>query len=64
MIDEILKKANEAGASDIHMKVGTPPVIRVEGKLRPMPDERPTFATEPSQIQSADPARATGLPCS
>jgi len=40
MIDEILKKANEAGASDIHMKVGTPPVIRVEGKLRPMPDEK------------------------
>jgi twitching motility protein PilT len=40
MIDEILKKANELGASDIHMKVGTPPVIRVEGKLRPMPDEK------------------------
>jgi twitching motility protein PilT len=40
MIDEILKKANERGASDIHLKVGAPPVIRVEGKLMPMPDEK------------------------
>ncbi len=36
MIDKILKKANEIGASDIHFKVGSHPVFRVEGKLQPM----------------------------
>jgi twitching motility protein PilT len=40
MIDEILKRAIERGASDIHFKVGSHPVIRVEGKLMPMAEEK------------------------
>jgi twitching motility protein PilT len=40
MIDEILRKANEQGASDIHLKVGGHPVIRVEGRLLPMTGEK------------------------
>ena len=40
MIDEILKKANERGASDIHLKVGSHPVIRVEGRLIPLTEEK------------------------
>ena len=32
-IDEILKTAKEAGASDVHITVGIPPKMRVNGKL-------------------------------
>ncbi len=40
MIEEILKKAVELKASDIHLKVGSHPVIRIEGKLAPMTGEK------------------------
>jgi twitching motility protein PilT len=40
MIDDILRKANDQGASDIHLKVGSYPVIRVEGGLLPMTGEK------------------------
>ncbi len=33
MIETILKYANEAGASDVHITVGIPPKMRVNGKL-------------------------------
>jgi twitching motility protein PilT len=29
----------EAGASDVHFKLGQPPVVRLDGDLEPMPDE-------------------------
>ncbi|MDE6664023.1 MAG: type IV pilus twitching motility protein PilT [Lachnospiraceae bacterium] len=32
-IEEIMKTANEAGASDVHITVGVPPKMRVNGKL-------------------------------
>lgn len=32
-IEEILKEAKEAGASDVHLTVGIPPKMRVNGKL-------------------------------
>jgi twitching motility protein PilT len=35
-IDSLLRDAVAAGASDIHLKVGSAPVMRVEGKLRRM----------------------------
>jgi twitching motility protein PilT len=37
-IKELLYKAAEKGASDIHLKVGTHPYIRVHGQLIPMVD--------------------------
>jgi twitching motility protein PilT len=40
MIDDILRKANQHGASDIHLKVGSHPVIRIEGRLIPLTDEK------------------------
>jgi len=40
MIDDILKRATEQTASDIHLKVGSHPIIRVEGKLRPMTEHK------------------------
>ena len=39
-IEEILKKAKEAGASDVHITVGIPPKMRVNGQLITMDFER------------------------
>jgi|SRR5579863_1180396 len=35
-VDELLKAAVERRASDLHLKVGVPPVIRVDGELIPL----------------------------
>ena len=32
-VEEILNKAKEAGASDVHITVGIPPKMRINGKL-------------------------------
>ena len=35
-LDDILKFARTAGASDIHIKAGLPPVYRIDGELKPL----------------------------
>jgi twitching motility protein PilT len=35
---QICKAATELGASDIHLKSGKPPLIRIDGLLRPLPN--------------------------
>lgn len=40
-IDELLRRAVEATASDIHLKVGSPPAIRIDGELMRMQDLPP-----------------------
>ncbi|HVS14671.1 MAG TPA: type IV pilus twitching motility protein PilT [Thermoanaerobaculia bacterium] len=35
-INDILKTGVENKASDVHLKVGSPPVLRIDGKLRPL----------------------------
>jgi twitching motility protein PilT len=37
-LNEILTIAVKARASDIHIKSGLPPVVRIDGKLRPIPN--------------------------
>lgn len=37
-LKELLEIAVSAGASDLHVGVGTPPQIRIDGSLRPIPD--------------------------
>jgi len=37
-LNEILTIAVKARASDIHIKTGLPPVVRIDGKLRPIPN--------------------------
>lgn len=37
-LNEILKIAMQAGASDIHIKAGMPPIFRIDGVLRPLKD--------------------------
>jgi twitching motility protein PilT len=39
ILDDVLRKAVEAGASDVHVKVPLPPVTRVNGILAPMRGE-------------------------
>jgi twitching motility protein PilT len=39
-INDLLKIATEKGASDLHLKVGSHPVIRVNGKLSPLTSEK------------------------
>lgn len=38
-IDELLRSVVELGASDLHLKVGSPPVVRVDGELRRLEGE-------------------------
>ena len=35
-IEDVLKTAKEAGASDVHLTVGIPPKMRINGKLTTM----------------------------
>lgn len=39
ILDDVLKKAVEMGASDVHVKVPLPPVTRINGVLAPMRGE-------------------------
>jgi len=39
-INELLKKAHSLGASDLHIKVGSPPILRIYGELTPITSER------------------------
>jgi twitching motility protein PilT len=46
-IDELLRYAAKYGASDLHITVGNPPIIRVNGKLKKIPG--PALTPEDSQ---------------
>jgi twitching motility protein PilT len=41
-LDLLLARAVEAGATDLHLKVGGPPRVRVDGRLRPLDEARLT----------------------
>jgi len=40
-IDELLARAIEMSASDLHLNVGSEPVLRIDGKLQKFPDSLP-----------------------
>jgi len=46
-IDELLRYAAKYGASDLHITVGNPPIIRVNGRLKKIPG--PALAPEDAQ---------------
>jgi twitching motility protein PilT len=56
-LDQLLRLAVEQGASDVHIKVGSPPYVRVDGRLEktgfdavsPAETERMAFAIMPKQ---------------
>ena len=37
----LLEQVVASGASDVHLKLGQPPVIRQDGELEPLPDHQP-----------------------
>ncbi len=39
-INELLRKANAREASDLHIKVGSPPILRIYGELTPLTSEK------------------------
>jgi twitching motility protein PilT len=40
-LDLLLAHAVQLGASDVHLKIGRPPVLRLDGTLTPLPDASP-----------------------
>ncbi|MCF6092696.1 type IV pilus twitching motility protein PilT [Microaerobacter geothermalis] len=39
-IEQLLRLAHEQGASDLHITVGSPPILRIHGQLKPLPGEK------------------------
>ncbi len=37
-VNDILEKTYRMKASDLHLKVGSPPMIRIDGSLKPLED--------------------------
>jgi twitching motility protein PilT len=61
-IDPALHHLVEAGGSDLHLKVGSQPLIRLHGALRPIPDAEPLAPEDTERavahlLRHADPAR-------
>jgi len=49
-IASLLKKAHSLGASDLHIKVGSPPVLRINGELTPITSEKRVSPEEVLEI--------------
>ena len=45
-LNAVLAQAVELGASDIHLKVGQPPVVRRDGELGSLPDQPPLYDSD------------------
>ena len=62
LLDQVLQTARQLGASDVHLKVGLPPVFRVKGDLRTVRDMPPlnneVIATFAINIMSDDQRKA------
>src|SRR4051812_25031364 len=58
-LDEILRTAVQKGASDVHLKVGVPPVIRRNGSLRPISAKDPPLTAEQTQKMAREIMDAT-----
>jgi twitching motility protein PilT len=60
-LKNLLRQTVEAGASDLHLKVGQPPILRRDGELRPLEGWAPLETAELEQIVrevgASDPAR-------
>ncbi|MFO7292110.1 MAG: PilT/PilU family type 4a pilus ATPase [Actinomycetes bacterium] len=46
VIDDLLRRVVERNASDLHLKVGSPPVIRVDGELERLDEFEPLKTTD------------------
>ncbi len=59
---DFLREGVRQGASDVHLTVGAPPMLRVEGELRPIRGSEPLRAEETAQLVEAllDKERSSG----
>jgi twitching motility protein PilT len=48
-LNSLLRRAVELGASDVHLKIGRPPILRYDGELRPMDEQGPL---QPADLES------------
>ncbi len=46
LIDPLFHAMVAAGASDLHLSVGSPPIIRKDGRLQPLDPERPVLGVD------------------
>jgi twitching motility protein PilT len=63
-LDSLLSRAIDAGATDVHLKVGGPPRIRTDGRLRPLDDARldeADLTAVVEQVCAASPGRRDSL---
>jgi twitching motility protein PilT len=63
-LDSLLSRAIDAGATDVHLKVGGPPRIRTDGRLRPLEDARldeADLTAVVEQVCAASPGRRETL---
>ena len=58
-LDQVISRAQERRASDIHLTVGFPPVLRVDGAL--VKDDMPPFTREEMEAASRDLAGEAGM---
>ncbi len=49
-INELLKKAVQMGASDLHVKVGSPPIVRINGELSTLSGEKRLTSEDTTNI--------------
>ena len=49
-INELLKKAHAMDASDLHIKVGSPPIVRIYGELTPLVSEKKLTSDDATKI--------------
>ena len=52
-LHKVLKAAVKTGASDAHLKVGVPPMLRVDGDLRPLRDAARMQPEELSKVATS-----------
>ena len=45
-IDELFRQMCEAGASDLHLSVGMPPIVRKDGKMQVLDEMRPALTSD------------------
>lgn len=67
IIDDLLRRVVESGASDLHLKVGSSPVVRIDGELSRLdgfdmlkPNDTETLATELFTSRAARDFKASG----
>jgi twitching motility protein PilT len=49
-LSELLHKLSELRGSDLHLTTGTPPLVRVNGEIRPLDSYRPLTSAETKQL--------------